>query len=317
MDPLTHALSGMAGSYCLPSVTKRQSLYCIIAASLPDIDNFVFLFGEEAYLLHHRGFCHSFIGGIVLASLLVWIFRIFDKQIKWFKGFYIAFGLICLHLFLDVITSYGTQLFLPFSNLRCTIPCVFILDFLFTGILLIGVIWCFFHQKYRKTIATLCMGFIIIYPGFNKIIQLIKLERSKTALTQASISYHKITVLPALLAPFNWKIIVERESTYELYHLPLMANLNPNQAHIYEKADLNRIIDMAPNVRFIKTFDWFVDYPAAKYQKTNQNNCITFFDLKFITVIPWFKNLHNFEKMPFKLRIFLDDEHQYVSYSFF
>jgi len=316
MDPLTHSLSGLAGSYCLPSVTKRQKLFCFIAAILPDIDNFAALFGKEFYLQHHRGFCHSFIGGLLLAYLLVFTFRLFDKNINSFKGFCVAYCLICLHLFLDVITSYGTQLFFPFSNMRCTIPCVFIIDIFFTSVLLICVILCIFYKKKRRLVAIICLYFIIIYPGYNKIIQLIQLERSRTVLEKSIGSFNKITVLPALFAPLNWKIIVEKESTYELYHFPLMASINPQKAHIFKKANIKSFILMAPDVKFFKSYDWFVDYPAVKYQKINKKDCITFFDLKFVTVIPWFKNLQNFEKMPFKLRIFLDKDKKYISYSF-
>ena len=316
MDPITHALSGMAGSLCLPSNTKRQHLYCIIAASLPDIDNLAFLWGQEAYMIHHRGFCHSFIGGFFLAAILVLISRLIDQKYSWKNLFLFTYTLICLHLFLDVITSYGTQLLLPFTHYRYSMPSVFIIDFLLTGSLIIGVSCVFIYPKKRKEIAAIIIAFLLIYPGFCKAIQFIQLERTKTVLSKEIHHKDHINVLPALFAPIYWKVIIEKKNCYEMRHLSIFSDINLVEAYTFEKADLEAIIEQSPDISFIKTFSWFVDYPAIKSHHMGHNKYMTIVDLKFVSVIPWLKELRDHNQMPFQLQLLFNQKNEIEKYFF-
>jgi inner membrane protein len=302
MDPLTHALSGLTVSFCLPDQTKRHHIFCIIAASLPDMDNFSFLMGKEMYLSYHRGFCHSFLGGFLLAIILTGLFRFINKDFKWFRSLCLAYSLVCLHLFLDLITSYGTQLFSPFSNYRCAIPCVFIIDFILTGVLISGVILSRFQPKNRQFIAMSCICIIVIYPIFGKIVQRIQLERAKTILKQ---DYHSIHILPAFFAPLYWKVIVDKSSHYELRHLSFFSAIDLYPPHTYEKADLNKLLQQAPPNSLLKTYAWFVDYPAI----LKDSNVVRIIDLKFISAIPWFYKFHDNKHVPFMLTIGSDNQY--------
>jgi inner membrane protein len=313
MDPFTHALSGMAASFCLPLNKKRQHVFCILAASLPDIDNLAFLWGHEAYLIHHRGFCHSFAGGFLLAVILLLIYRRFDKDFAWYKVLCLAYFLVGLHLFLDVITSYGTQLLLPLSNHRWSMPCVFIIDFLLTGTLAAGVFGACVVKKHRKKIALFTMTFIFLYPGFCKIIHFFQLERSKTVLSHEIKDIHHITVLPDLCAPIYWKIIIEKENYYELRHLSILKDIRLSKSYRYKKADLNQMIKTTPHISFLKTFAWFVDFPVEKQENINQMKSITVFDLKFVTVIPWLK-IQRDNRMPFQLHLFYNEQRELKTY---
>jgi inner membrane protein len=301
MDPLTHALSGLTVSFCLPEQTKRQHIFCLIAASLPDIDNLFFILGKESYLMYHRGFCHSFFGGLLLAIILTSLFHLFRNNMKWTSRLYLAYALVCLHLFLDLITSYGTQLFAPFTSYRCAIPCVFIIDFILTGFLLICVMMSILAQKHRKTIARIGLCFILIYPFFCKMVQFIQLERSKTVLNQNSRAIH---VLPGMLAPVYWKVIIENESCYELRHLSIFSTIQQYPPYTFEKANFNALISQFPNHSLIKTYDWFVDYPA----QIKGADCLKVFDLKFISANPRLNRFQNRKHIPFMLCIYPDNQ---------
>jgi len=301
MDPLTHALSGLTASFCLPKQTKRHHLFCIIAAILPDVDNLSFLMGREIYLLYHRGFCHSFLGGIILSVLLTGSFRFFDKNLTWRRGIFLSYSLVCLHLFLDLITSFGTQLFSPVTNYRCAIPCVFIIDFILTGVLISGVLLSFFRPKHKKVIAISCLCIILIYPAFGKMIQLIQLERAKTVLNQ---DYQSIHVVPAFFAPLYWKVIVEKASHYELRHLSIVSAIENYPSFIFKKANLNVLTEKTTH-SLIQTYEWFADYPA---ELERDSNCQEIIDLKFISANPWFHQFRDRTHIPFMLSICPDNQ---------
>jgi inner membrane protein len=302
VDPLTHALSGLTVSLSLPIQEKRQHLFCVIAASLPDIDNFAFFMGKEMYLLYHRGFCHSFVGGFILSIILTGIFRFFNKDILWLRSLCLAYSLVCLHLFLDLITSYGTQLFLPFTNYRCAIPCVFIIDFVLTGVLISGVVLSLFIPAKRNAIALICLCLILVYPIYGKIIQYIQLERIKSI---SQNNYESIHVLPAFFAPLYWKVIVDKTSHYELRHLSIFSAIDMYPPHKFEKANLNKYIQQKQQNSLLITYAWFLDYPAVR---EDENKCLHIFDLKFISANPWLNQFYDKNHIPFALTIHPDNQ---------
>ena len=127
MDPITHITSGaLAGQAFRDRFPGRTGLgFCILAGWIPDMDNLIALTGDpEIYLLHHRGVTHSFLGGLALAALLVGAFRLFKKSFPLLRGFCVAYGCIALHIVLDLVTSYGTQIIAPLSDARFAISSV-------------------------------------------------------------------------------------------------------------------------------------------------------------------------------------------------
>jgi inner membrane protein len=136
MDPVTHVaggiLVGQAVCHRFPT-GKWLIVFTALCAWIPDIDNVVTFLGPEAYMRYHRGLTHSILGGAVLAALLTAAFRPLSRAAPFLKVFALAYGCILLHDLLDVITTYGTQILLPFSDARIGLPAVFIVDPIYTG----------------------------------------------------------------------------------------------------------------------------------------------------------------------------------------
>jgi inner membrane protein len=129
MDNITHSLVGWTlGETGLKRKTRKGLAALILGANAPDID--VFLgWVPWAPLATHRGFAHSFFGGVLnlppmLAGLL-WLLDCWQvRRGKTFKsgpdmhfGWLLALSYIsCItHPLLDWQTSYAIQLFAPFS----------------------------------------------------------------------------------------------------------------------------------------------------------------------------------------------------------
>ena len=120
-------------------VTGRRSLVIgAVAALLPDAD--VLIRGSADPLLaieHHRGFTHSLafvpVGGAIVAAP-------FLRRDN--RGWYViaAMAAWLSHGLLDAATTYGTQLFWPFSRYRVGLDIISIIDPLFTLIVLGGLV---------------------------------------------------------------------------------------------------------------------------------------------------------------------------------
>ncbi|HZK13433.1 MAG TPA: metal-dependent hydrolase, partial [Desulfobaccales bacterium] len=141
MDPLTHLATGVICSQVLPAPSRWwAALAGAIFAVLPDVDYFFIFWDRLAFIRYHRGFTHSLLALPLFALAGALLGRYLGGD-RWFKPLFIL-GLAALgsHLLLDLATSYGTQLFSPFSRRRLSLDWIFIIDPYFTALLLAGAI---------------------------------------------------------------------------------------------------------------------------------------------------------------------------------
>ncbi|MBF0552238.1 MAG: metal-dependent hydrolase, partial [Deltaproteobacteria bacterium] len=113
MDPITHLTAGALLAQSLKRLFPERYFlfFLVLAAWIPDIDNVIGLGHPELFLIHHRGITHSLAGGLVIAVLLAGIFRLIIKAFPFWWGVVTGYAGILSHIYLDVITTYGTQVF--------------------------------------------------------------------------------------------------------------------------------------------------------------------------------------------------------------
>ena len=136
MDPISQ---GAIGALAAQASVRHKNLAKVtlvgcLAGLAPDLD--VLIQSREdpiLFLEYHRQFTHSLLF-IPFGSLLVAITLLgFLKDSLSFKTIYLASFLgFATHGLLDACTSYGTQLFWPFSNTRVSWNNISIVDPLFT-----------------------------------------------------------------------------------------------------------------------------------------------------------------------------------------
>lgn len=140
MDSITHLATGMVMGFARPWLPRRTSLSLtlplgLIVASLPDIDAF-FGRGLMGMLITHRGVTHSILGIIAMAMLLsiaaFWSSGKLNPRPNRMALFAFCLTGLAIHLMLDCLTAFGTQIFLPFSNYRFSLPIIYIIDIWWT-----------------------------------------------------------------------------------------------------------------------------------------------------------------------------------------
>jgi len=140
-DPFTHFLTGtlIAKSGFRSRYGWVAMMTLMISAVFPDIDVFYRAGGPWDALRHHRGLTHSFIGACVLSFLLGGVIYLLTPL----KRFWLLVGLSALglysHIFLDLLTSWGTQIFAPFSSKRYGWGIISIVDRYVLLILLVSI----------------------------------------------------------------------------------------------------------------------------------------------------------------------------------
>jgi inner membrane protein len=141
---LTHILLGGAIGQGIGGKRLGRWAFWVgaLAATVPDFDVFIRTGNVMWNHALHRHFMHSLVMVPVVAAIVAGVF-LARKSLRpeWRVVGVIAF-LACLsHTLLDSLTSYGTMMFWPFSGRRVSLDIVAVVDVVFTGILLVGVVW--------------------------------------------------------------------------------------------------------------------------------------------------------------------------------
>ena len=176
MDPITQGLVGAAfaqtraGSRTTPRQLARFALIGAISGMAADLDLLISSAEDPLLALeYHRHFTHSLIFipiGAFLCSLL--LYPLIAR--RWQMGFrqiYIP-ALIgyATHGLLDAATSYGTQLFWPFSNFRVSFDLISVVDPLFSVPILLFVLAATLRNSKRWVYLALFWGFVYLSLGF-------------------------------------------------------------------------------------------------------------------------------------------------------
>ena len=216
MDPITQ---GTVGAAFAQSTARNNNILQItligfLAGLAPDLDVLIQSSDDPIiFLEYHRQFSHSLFF-IPFGSLLVTlcIFPFLRGSIS-LKIVYIASFLgYATHGLLDACTSYGTQLFWPFSDQRVAWNNISIVDPIFTIPVIILTLTAIKTRK--KMFSFFAIGWITFYLflGF------IQHERTLSAAIDLAYSRghipERLTLKPSFGNLILWKSIYQHEETY-------------------------------------------------------------------------------------------------------
>jgi membrane-bound metal-dependent hydrolase YbcI (DUF457 family) len=168
MDTVTHGIAGaliakalLDGDDLFPSrPMNRQRIVTwstMLGAIFPDSDVFRDMLSRNDLLVitWHRSITHSLLCLPVFALLLAALTRWIARSRKWdapsfavLSGIY-ALGILS-HILLDLVTSFGTMAWSPLNWSRPAWDLIFIVDFTFTGIMLVPQILAWVQERPEK-----------------------------------------------------------------------------------------------------------------------------------------------------------------------
>lgn len=217
MDPITHGVTGSMAALLFSDDDdkKRPALIGFGAAMLADVEAFIQWPGDPLFNLEiHRQFTHSLIfipvGAVVAATLFWFIFR---------KRY--AFKTICLfsaagystHWFLDLMTSYGTELLWPFLDTRFALNIVSVVDPIISGGLILFTSLALFKSRTRFiSAAWLWLSLFLLFGWMQN-------SRASSAMQQFASGQHhtieKAVVKPTIGNQLLWRATyISRDTVY-------------------------------------------------------------------------------------------------------
>ncbi|HPF47009.1 MAG TPA: metal-dependent hydrolase [Emcibacteraceae bacterium] len=218
MDPLTQGAFGALFSQTNGKSKNlaKAALIGAIAGMAPDLDILIQSPDDPLLALeYHRHFTHSLFfipfGGLLCAAVLHPLLGrrfgvTFLQTLLWCVLGYATHGL------LDSCTSYGTQLFLPFTDKRVAWDIVSIIDPLVTVPLLVLICFAAFTKRRRYTIIGIV--WISLYFSFSFYQQGRAVHEGQKLAEQRGLNVINIEVKPSFANILIWKIITTTEDSY-------------------------------------------------------------------------------------------------------
>lgn len=198
MDTVTTAIGGALLAKALPEEHRgpRGVWVVALASMVPDVDIFADLITHDPFgdLTQHRAFTHSLAGAVVFAPLLALAFWRFSKDKNRRRLLMLALLGLTWHVFTDLATSWGTQVFYPFSRERVAWDLLFIVDFTFAALLLLPQLmaWIYSEAPSARRRGGLVWAALTAFSAL--IISLV------SPLLEAGFNWRLLGVLSALLA---------------------------------------------------------------------------------------------------------------------
>lgn len=301
MDPVTHAATGLLASQAVRRFLPGTRLLlpaCLAAALFPDLDNFTG--GDpEKYLIQHRALSHALTAAPVLAALLAGTWKLLVRDVPLRKAWLLMLGLVLGHLWLDYVTSYGTQLLAPFSNTRFTLESVFIVDPVFTAGLLLAALAAWRLPGRRTSLALAGLVWLLAYPLASWSCRLVLESRLETALRHEGRQFLSLRLSPEAFTPWYWKGVLDLGETYELSLIRVQDADKTPSGTIYTKADKGLLDGLGREADVFKTYEWFSRYPAVIRTLEGDHETLIFQDLRFVRLHPLVRAVTGDGREPF------------------
>lgn len=284
MDNLTHTLIGVALARAgLARRCGRGTTLCLaLASNLPDIDALFYAAPVDDPILHRRCLTHSLILVPLFAAGLAAALRWTRDPPPWRRLYGLSLLGALLHVFFDVVNSFGVVLAFPLTRTRYELAWLFIIDLALWALLLLP--WLLLlvpalrrrsETLFRASLAGVALYLALCAGGRARAGVL--LERAAGP-TPAEFRY----VFPEALGPHRFRGVLRRGEQYELWLL-----------HVFQgRAELvleTRTDAAHPAVRALResergrALEWF--FKAPVWRRDPETGTVEAYDLRFRSTV--------------------------------
>jgi inner membrane protein len=265
MDPISQATLGSQASqsFARKSEMKWALLIGALSGLAPDLDILIkSSIDPMVFFEYHRQFTHSLIFipiGALVVSLVLHLFL--SKKISFARNYFFSFLGYGTHGLLDACTSYGTQLFWPFSSYRVAWNNISIVDPLFTIPLFIFCVLGLWKKSTHFTRVGLVYAFC--YLGLGVVQNYRASEIGKEIAMKRGHTPKKLVAKPTLGNLILWKNIYEYDGYFYTDAVRLGTKTKIIEGAKIKKLDIARdfpwIKQDSQHFQDIQKFAWFSD----------------------------------------------------------
>jgi len=201
------------------------------------------------------------VGAIILLLMNRYYFNVEQKTVDttWKEWYWLFFWAIITHPILDCFTTYGTQVFLPFSDYRVAFNVISVADPIYTIPFLLTVITASLLRRGTKWRTIVNWTGIIVSSLYMCFCFYHKLQVNKIferSLSENNIEYSRYMTSPLIFNNVLWLGLAESDSAYyHAYYSFLDEDTDMNEYNIFPK-QYNLLAEYKGDPT-LKTLRWF------------------------------------------------------------
>jgi inner membrane protein len=271
MDPVTHALSGLA-IHQIGFKRKAALFVLVFSAVAPDLDYITRLWGADVFLRYHRGITHGILALFAFPLIMGAIFR---NKGGFFYYYFLSFIAYGLHLFFDLTNPYGIRILSPLDWNLYSLDLMFVIDPFIGGGLLLCIIMGRMNKKKAPLIAICIIILMAAYIGGRAHLQS---EAKGFLKTEVDANIYRLYPLP--LDPLRWWFIAKSGSEIETGSVDLFTK----SIYIKNRYRLDKkspAIVESKKERVVQNFLYFARFPYAEVKREGDRTIVTWKELSF------------------------------------
>lgn len=287
MDSITQAaLGAVVGEAVLGRrLGWRGAVWGAFFGTLPDLDILVSPFLDEAARLRwHRGISHSilvmFAAAFLFCKPLAHLHR--ERGLTWRRAWVFVFLAWSTHVLIDCFTTYGTQIWEPFSDARVSFNNLFIIDLFFTVPMLLSLCFIFRFDplsKVRRRINAAAISLSCLYVVLSfamkswaqgKLAESISLDLPQSEL---------IAVSPTVSNVFLWRALAETE---DAYHVRYWSPFDESVGELNHFPKHHELAEKMTGEPVFEALKWFSrGYWVARQAPNNEEGEVIIIDMRY------------------------------------
>lgn len=194
----------------------QSALVGAVCGTLPDMDVFIDHGDAIRNMTYHRTESHALFWLTLISPLLAWliagVFRQKQQWVRWWMAIWLA---LITHPLLDLMTVYGTQLGLPFSDFPYAVSSMYIVDPLYTLPLLVCLLAAL-GLRGRRGLWWNGLGLTLstLYLGWSMLAQSYVTHQVEAEMARQNIPADRLLVTPTAFNTLVWRVLVMTPQGY-------------------------------------------------------------------------------------------------------
>jgi inner membrane protein len=255
----THSILFTIAAPLLMAWMGRNARHWLLTLFFLSLYIFIVHFAFEDFSLFRTGLAIS-LTGLGFFLIRKWFI---NHKIRWsnepsFGEWYIMFFFAILtHWLIDACTSYGTQIFEPFSSYRISFNNIGIVDPLYTVPLLLFLVILRFYKdvKTRTILNWTGLGLSTAYMAFTFYAKSLADSAFKQSLAEQKISYSEFISYPTIFNSLLWQTTVMADSTF---YYGVYSIFDKDKKIEFIQLPMNQnLLQNIENEHYVKILKWF------------------------------------------------------------
>lgn len=296
MDPVTHTLIGVgiANAFVRRRIGFPAVPILAVASNLPDVDALVHLWGDQSVILMRRTFGHSVFTIPIWSLALALIFRraypALPLRTTW--------GLVGLgasvHVFFDLVNSFGVVLFWPLSEWRPEFAVIFIVDIVLTGFVaapvLLGLVPVM--RPHIEMLSRVCLVVVALYVGTCWTGRAMAEDALSAWIARGEAHPEWVYVFPEPLGPHRWRGVFREQNVYRVFLIAVPSRRVEPRGEVRTAVDDLRVRQVR-ETPLGRRLDWFFKAPVWMVETSEHprapaehpRDVVSAYDLRFRSLV--------------------------------